>query len=232
MLRSECLPLGSPRPLWVGAFSHPPQWNTWPLPEADISHVGGRTSAGAPCERVHFALEVIGTILETWKESECEAGIAAASPVTLASHRLPSQQQQQQQHEPEQEQEQAQPGTNRTSVNLTETSQDALVRRVLAAPFQPFSNGILTYGFVEQLLCAMVNSWDRIRDAAAQCLLLLPSPLPGLTQPQHLLPLLQWVQLLLRNARRQESDAGARGPPVAWVECLCSAAGSRRRDRG
>lgn len=57
----------------------------------------------------------------------------------------------------------------------------------------------------------------------------MPSPLPGCTTPQQVLPLLQWALQLLQSPRVRESDAGARAlqllvlkylAGLGWVLCV------------
>lgn len=57
----------------------------------------------------------------------------------------------------------------------------------------------------------------------------MPSPLPGCTTPQQVLPLLQWAMQLLQSPRVRESDAGARTlqllvlkylSGLGWVLCV------------
>lgn len=51
--------------------------------------------------------------------------------------------------------------------------------RLLRGRIQPFSPLLTTPGTIRLLLAAALDSWDRLREAAAGVLLRLPSPLPG-----------------------------------------------------
>jgi hypothetical protein len=54
-----------------------------------------------------------------------------------------------------------------------------------------------------------LDSWERLREAAAAVLLRLPAPLPGLGSPAALRPLLARALRLLGCPRGREADAGA-----------------------
>ena len=54
-----------------------------------------------------------------------------------------------------------------------------------------------------------MDSWERLREAAAAVLLRLPSPLPGTGTPAELQPLLLRALRLLGCPRGREADAGA-----------------------
>lgn len=56
---------------------------------------------------------------------------------------------------------------------------------------------------------AALDSWERLREAAAAVLLRLPSPLPGFATPAALAPLLRRALRLLACPRGREADAGA-----------------------
>jgi hypothetical protein len=74
----------------------------------------------------------------------------------------------------------------------------------------PLCDGLLSPAAVQVLLGCLVDSWDKLRMAASSVLERLPSPLPGLQQPQQLQPLLSWALQLTLSPRVRESDAGAR----------------------
>ncbi len=59
------------------------------------------------------------------------------------------------------------------------------------------------------LLGAVVDSWDRLREAAVEALLAMRAPLPGLGQPGGVAGLLRWARRLVAAPRVRESDAGA-----------------------
>lgn len=54
-----------------------------------------------------------------------------------------------------------------------------------------------------------MDSWERLREAAAAVLLRFPTPLPGAASPAELQPLLARALRLLGCPRSRESDAGA-----------------------
>lgn len=56
---------------------------------------------------------------------------------------------------------------------------------------------------------AALDSWERLREAAAAVLLRLPTPLPGTGSPGELQPLLGRALCLLGCPRSREADAGA-----------------------
>ena len=56
---------------------------------------------------------------------------------------------------------------------------------------------------------AALDSWERLREAAAAVLLRLPTPLPGAASPAELQPLLRRALRLLGCPRGREADAGA-----------------------
>ena len=62
---------------------------------------------------------------------------------------------------------------------------------------------------VRALLAAVVDTWDDIRGVAAEVVLQLPSPLPGITAPEDLCLLLKWSLSLIRSPRVRETDPGS-----------------------
>jgi hypothetical protein len=76
--------------------------------------------------------------------------------------------------------------------------------------FQPFSEDFYQPSIVNMLLGCVIDSWDKVRESAAEALLLLPAPLPGLDTPKQVQNLLQWGLRLLSNPKLKSADAGAR----------------------
>ena len=60
------------------------------------------------------------------------------------------------------------------------------------------------------VLGAIVDSWDKVREQVAACLTWLPAPLPGVTSPVALVAQLEWARRLLASPRVREADAGVR----------------------
>eukprot|EP00887_Chlorella_sp_A99_P000062 scaffold16.g62.t1 len=82
--------------------------------------------------------------------------------------------------------------------------------RMPPGALHPFSPLLASAGAVRCLLAAALDSWDKLREAAAAVLLRLPSPLPGLESAAELRPVMAWVLALLDAPRCREADAGAR----------------------
>jgi Putative death-receptor fusion protein (DUF2428) len=76
--------------------------------------------------------------------------------------------------------------------------------------FQPFSQDFYQPALVNMLLGCVIDSWDKVRESAAEALLLLPAPLPGLNTPKQVQKLLQWGLQLLSSPKLKSCDAGAR----------------------
>ena len=76
--------------------------------------------------------------------------------------------------------------------------------------FQPFSEDFYQPSLVNMLLGCIVDSWDKVREAAAGALLLLPAPLPGVNTQKEVYTLLQWGLQLLSSPKLKDADAGAR----------------------
>ena len=53
---------------------------------------------------------------------------------------------------------------------------------------------MLSTDTVKLMLVAVVDSWDKLRDGAVAALMQIPTPLPGLSSPAELAPLLQVSQ--------------------------------------
>jgi hypothetical protein len=60
--------------------------------------------------------------------------------------------------------------------------------------FSPLGDRVLSSGTVKLMLVAVVDSWDKLRDGAVAALMQMPTPLPGLSSPQEVAPLLQVSQ--------------------------------------
>jgi len=76
--------------------------------------------------------------------------------------------------------------------------------------FQPFPEDFYQPPLVNMLLGCVIDSWDKVRASAAEALLLLPAPLPGLNTPKQVSTLLQWGLRLLSSPKLKSCDAGAR----------------------
>lgn len=76
--------------------------------------------------------------------------------------------------------------------------------------FFPFPDDFFSASTVKLLLSCLLDSWDKIREGAAEALLLLPAPLPGIDTPEDVLRLMQLGLTLLRSPRLKDTDAGAR----------------------
>ncbi|KAG1680341.1 hypothetical protein FOA52_015431 [Chlamydomonas sp. UWO 241] len=79
-----------------------------------------------------------------------------------------------------------------------------------SAAFRPYDDTFLGPHTTSLLLNGVVDSWDRLRMGAGSALMKLPTPLPALSTPAELCPLLTWAAGLLWSPRQRESDAGAR----------------------
>ena len=74
------------------------------------------------------------------------------------------------------------------------------------------------------LLGSVVDSWDKLREAAAEALGALPAPLPGLGSPGAVADLVRWGRRLIASPRVRESDAGAgacSGTPIPTSPGSC-----------
>ncbi len=76
--------------------------------------------------------------------------------------------------------------------------------------FQPFSEDFYQPAIVNMLLGCVIDSWDKVRESAAEALLLLPAPLPGLDTPKQVQALLKWGLRLSSSPKLKNADAGAR----------------------
>jgi hypothetical protein len=76
--------------------------------------------------------------------------------------------------------------------------------------FFPFHADFLAPSTVAALLDAMLDPWDRIREAAGEALAALPAPLPGVEAPAAVDALLRRARALACSPRLREADSGAR----------------------
>lgn len=120
---------------------------------------------GAPHERRFLALQLLNNVLDVWQEQPPAASAAVQSPLGAPT---PSPQQQQQQ-----------------GPRVAEKAH-LQQQQLLLPALQPFCPGFFSGGTVTTLLGTIVDSWDRLREGSVQALLALPSPLPGLDQPEQL----------------------------------------------
>jgi hypothetical protein len=79
-----------------------------------------------------------------------------------------------------------------------------------ASAFSPLIPELLDRATTANLLASALDSWERLRLAAARCLALLPAPLPGLAAPAEAARAARgWGWAALSSPRLRDSDAGA-----------------------
>ncbi|KAK9842206.1 hypothetical protein WJX81_000582 [Elliptochloris bilobata] len=87
---------------------------------------------------------------------------------------------------------------------------EELILSVRRSGVELFCAAFLSDGTVRMLLGAMVDPWDKLRNATAVVLNALRPPLPGLEAPPAVAELLSASRRLLASLRVRETDAGAR----------------------
>jgi len=136
---------------------------------------------GSPYARKRFCMQVLHCTLQAWPVAE---GAATAGPPRAAA-------------EGESLRRAASSDGPRTSGRM------GLAQSQLSVPL------LTTPATVRALLAAVVDTWDDIRLVAAEVVLQLPSPLPGITAPEDLCLLLKWSLSLICSPRVRETDPGS-----------------------
>ena len=136
---------------------------------------------GSPYARKRFCMQVLSCTLEAWPVAD---GASTAGPPGAAA-------------EGENLRRAANSDGPRTSGRM------GLAQSELSVPL------LTKPATVRALLAAVVDTWDDIRLVAAEVVLQLPSPLPGITAPEDLSLLLKWSLSLIRSPRVRETDPGS-----------------------
>ncbi|KAF6263138.1 putative death-receptor fusion protein-domain-containing protein [Scenedesmus sp. NREL 46B-D3] len=141
---------------------------------------------GGPYERKYYALQLLAVLLAQWKPTSADIPSSSRGSST---------------------------GSSSADASTAETNSAAAAAAAdwpAAAAVMPLCDALLSPAAVQVLLGCLVDTWDKLRVAASSVLERLPSPLPGLEQPDRLQPLLGWALQLTHSPRVRESDAGAR----------------------
>lgn len=87
--------------------------------------------------------------------------------------------------------------------------------------FSPYSKAILSPETSAVVFASVVDSWDRLREAAFKVLTRYPTPLPGFDDGSAIEVLLGWVKELVSSPRVRESDAGALALRLIFRKYVC-----------
>eukprot|EP00210_Caulerpa_lentillifera_P001879 g1808.t1 len=81
---------------------------------------------------------------------------------------------------------------------------------VKALPYSDLGTSLTVQEITLIVIGCVQDPWDYMRSKTIECLESFMSPLPGLTTPEELIPVLEWSCSLITSPRLRDNDAGAR----------------------
>ena len=86
--------------------------------------------------------------------------------------------------------------------------------------FYPFSESLLQKSTITSLCCALLDTWDKIRSASMNILLMLPTPLNLFHSQQEISNMFLFASTRLQSPRLSDLDAGGRMLLVIYNQCI------------